>query len=218
MKLNTLTATLGGMLMSSMITHGAITFVSVADDLSNISPNSEINTTNSQVDDFWRQRDGFGEGGITVLEAWNDTEDVAILTMTLTGLAIGETYDIYTNYIRFGAGADADGNRGGVRASLNGIDFTTFNGAGGTSGVVGFSELTGHAASDRVGLRGYLGTAVADGSGQIQIFMDDDGLSGGIEERIWLDGASYGLAAVPEPGTSALLGIAGLGMILRRRR
>lgn len=81
---------------------------------------------------------------------------------------MGERYDVYVNYVRFGAGAgDPDGNRAGIRGSLDGTTFTSFNAAGGTSGIVGFSELSGHADSDRVGLRGYLGTAIADGSGQI---------------------------------------------------
>ena len=171
------------------------TFVSVADDLSNISPattNEVVTGANLKTDNLWGQRDGFGEEGVTVLEGWDVNEDVPVLTQTLSGLEAGETYEVYVNYVRFGfGGADPDGNRGGIRGSLDGSTFTLFNGATGTVGTVGFSEPTDFTNSDRTGLRGYLGTAVASGSGEIQVYVDDDGLDGGVEERVWFDGASY---------------------------
>lgn len=218
MKLNTLTCALGSLVLGTAMTQGAISFVSVASDLSNISPSASVTTTDSKLDNLWRQRNGFGEGDITVLEGWDVDENVGVLTMTLTGLSAGQTYDIYANYIRFGAGADADGNRGGISGSLNGTDFTVFNDAGGTAGDVGYAELTGHADTDRVGMRGYLGTAVANGAGEVVLYIDDDGLDGSIQERVWFDGASYELAAVPEPTSAALIGMAGLAFVLRRRR
>ena len=169
-------------------------FVSVAVDLSNISPASAVVTGSYLTEDnLWGQRDGFGETGVTVLEAWNDTEDVPVLTQTLTGLVAGKTYDIYVNYIRFGydEATDPDGTLGGIRGSLDNSTFTLFNGAGGTPGTVGFAETTHHVMIGRVGLRGYLGTAEADASGEIVIYVDDDGLDGAVEQRVWFDGASY---------------------------
>ena len=168
-------------------------FVSVAVDLSNISPASAVVPgANLSDDNLWGQRDGFGETGATILEGWNDGEDVPVLTQALTGLVAGKTYDVYVNHVKFSATAeDPDGNNGSIRGSLDNSTWILFDAAGGTPGVVGFSELTGFANADRVGLRGYLGTAVANGSGEINVYVDDDGLGGAINQRVWYDGASY---------------------------
>ncbi len=196
----------------------AVTFVSVANDLSNVSTTSNITTDRKNNDNLWAQRDGYGEESVTILEGWDVNENVPVLTLTLSNLTVGQTYDVYVNYIRF---TSNNNPRGGIRGSLDGTSFSTFNGAGGTEGTVGFAEETGHTANgDQVGLRGYLGTAIADGSGQIQIFVDDDGLDGGIEERVWFDGASYEASyeAIPEPSAVALLALGGVALTLRRRK
>ena len=189
MKCTTLKTTvlaLAALALGASTASATIVFLSVAVDLSNISPASAVGG-NSQSDNLWLQRNTFGETGATILEGWNNNEDVPVLTQTLSGLVGGQTYDIYANYVRFTNNTP----RGGIRGSLDGSTFTLFNEATGTAGVVGFSELTGFANVDRVGLRGYLGTAVADGSGNLFIYIDDDGLGGAITERVWYDGASY---------------------------
>ena len=197
----------------------AITFVSVATDLSNISPSTTADIVaggNLKTDNKWGQRDGYGETGATILESWDASgldENPTTLTQTITGLTVGSNYDIYVNYLRFGAGTDPDGNRGGISGSLDNSTFTVFNDAGGTAGTVGFSELTGFSNSDRRGLRGYLGTAVANASGEVLVYVAGDAT---IQERIWYDGASY--TAVPEPSSAALLGLGGIALILRRRK
>lgn len=189
----------------------AIVFVSVATDLSNIDPVSAV-AGSANDDNTWRQRNDLGETGATILEGWNDTEDIPVLTQTLSGLVAGGTYDIYVNYIRFGANTgDPDGTRGGIRGSLDGSTFSLFNEEGGTAGMVGFSELTGHTSSDRVGLRGYLGTAVADGSGNVVVYVDDDGLAGGIEERVWFDGVSYYVIGGSSVAPATILSITSVG-------
>lgn len=191
----------------------ALTFVSVAQDLSNISPTSSVTNTGDNNDNLWWQRDNFGQTSETVLEMWDS--EAAVITLTLTGLTSGETYDVYVNYVRFGVGGlDPDGDRGGALGSLDGSIYTLFNGAGGTAGTVGFAELTGHTeGTDRAGLRGYLGTAVANGSGEILVYANS---GAGVEERVWLDGASYEL--IPEPSSVLLIGLAGGFGLLRRRR
>lgn len=65
--------------------------------------------------------------------------------------------------------------------------------------------------------RASLGSAVADGSGQIIIYLDDysSGYLTSGANRTWLDGVGY--EVVPEP-TAALLGSLSLLGLLRRRR
>lgn len=105
-----------------------INFISVAGDLSNISPTSSVVTVNNSSDNLWWQRNGFGETGETILEMW--TAENAAITLTLDGLAAGKIYHVYVNYIRFGASvSDPDGNRGGARAALENGSYILFNGA-----------------------------------------------------------------------------------------
>lgn len=60
-----------------------------------------------------------------------------------------------------------------------------------------------------------LGSAIADGSGNVVIYIDDLENTG-TANRTWFDGAGY--ERVPEPTSSALLGLALGTMLLRRRR
>ena len=85
-----------------------------------------------------------------------------------------------------------------------------------TAGTVGFSELTGYSNSDRRGLRGYLGTAIADPTGEIKIYADDDGFLDTIQERVWFDGASY--EAIPEPATFGIMALFGGAILFFRNR
>jgi hypothetical protein len=208
-------STAAALLLGATGADAAISFVSVAADLGNISPstsNEIVVGGNLKIDNKWGQRDGFGETGVTVLEAWDVEEDVPVLTMTLTGLTLGETYDVYVNYVRFTSNNDP---RGGIRGSLDGSNFTLFNEPGGTPGAVGYAELTGFTNSDRVGVRGYLGTAIANASGEIAVQVDDDGLDGLVTERVWFDGASFEL--IPEPSVS-LLSLGAVALLAGRRR
>jgi hypothetical protein len=190
----------------------AIIFTSVAADLSNISPASAVTTVDSTTDNLWRQRDGFGEGDVTVLEA-KEAETVATLTMTISGLSSGQSYDVYVNYIEFGNVPGAQG----ISASLdNNVTFLDFGAVGGAAGTPGFAELSGHTDADRSGLRGYLGTAIASGVGEIEFFANNSGIGVDYVTTAWLDGGS--VAAVPEPSSAALLGLGGLALILRRRK
>jgi len=211
---------------TTLASHGIITFVSVATDLSNITPSAAVTGGGqNDTDNLWRQRDTFGEGGATVLEGWDQgggagaglAENVPVLEQTVSGLIGGQAYDVYINYVRFGvSGGTPLGDRGSIRGSLDGTSFVNFETPGdiSTPGVIGFSEPTAHASGDRIGVRGYLGTAIANLSGEISVFADDTD-DNSFVERVWFDGASY--EAVPEPST-ALLGLLGALGLMRRQR
>jgi len=211
--------TLSGLAVAAVLAlsttaQGAIIFESVALDLSNVSPTSLVAGTAAN-DNTWNNRSGFGEGDVTILELWQgEPTSPDVLEMTIDGLTAGGLYDVYVNYIRFGAStSDTDGDRGGAYASLDGVNYSLFNAAGGTAGTVGFSELTGHVDGDRVGLRGYLGAVNADASGEVSFFVNADAA---VEERVWFDGGS--VAVVPEPASLALMGLGCLVIGGRRRR
>lgn len=156
---------------------------------------------NLRDDDLWGERGGFGIGGGQVYENWDPSGDhpdaqddlSPDLVTTITGLTSGEIYRVWVDYIRFSAnGGDPDGNRGGIEAGLNlEADMLLFGEATGSATTVGGSVLNGFTNADRAGLRGYLGTQVANESGEIDVFIGTGLPSGVNSERTWYDGVSF---------------------------
>lgn len=142
-----------------------------------------------------------------------------IPTLTLSGLTIGNQYQIQLVGIH--------DNRGGIRerqyeVSFGGSDFTS----GGTPEILtragyGNTEPPTPLSFDGFASNGtVVGTFVADATAQtIQIRPNQqDGNTGddvdpGLSGYILLE-----QAAIPEPSSTALLGLAGLSALLRRRR
>lgn len=199
----------------------------------------------TEGDDLWNSR-AFGNGG-TVITSNEASEDAPRLETTISGLTAGETYDVYayfwgagnTQLWRGRAGLiDTAGDLQGYNtAHFNGSSFlpmtyvtspplassinpgplSTADGAGfENGGYFSGSVLTEEA--DRRLFEISLGTAVADASGNISVFIDDlANTSSG--NRTWYDGVGSQLVvAVPEPGTAGILMLAGLFAVGSRRR
>ena len=69
--------------------------------------------------------------------------------------------------------------------------------------------------SGRALLAGLLGTATANGAGEIAVFVDDLPTSLNVNRRTWYDGVS--VAVVPEPSSLALAALGLAGLAWRRR-
>jgi hypothetical protein len=208
----------------------AITYLDASPDNTTLADGSTYTPTASLInnDDLWSNRTGLTTNGNSVYTA-NDSnadpgENAPMLRTTIGGLAGGSSYDIYVYF--WGAGNDIpSGNqRWDIQAGLSGSSLSFYdtqnalNLGHGLTGVnpathfTNTSPLVILAASDRRLYQAYLGTAVADGSGNINIFIDD---APGNANRTWYDGVGHQL--IPEPGV-AMLGALGLLGLLRRRR
>ncbi len=157
----------------------------------------------SQTDNLWRNRGGLGIDSLGVYEAWGDpnlglnSEMAPDLVTTISNLTAGAEYRVWVDYVRFGAGVnDYDGNRGGIEAGLvHSADMTLFGASTDQNRVVGGSNLNGFESGDQRGLSAYLGTAVADANGALQVFVGSDVAAG--EQRTWFDGVTVA-QVVPE--------------------
>ncbi len=170
---------------------------------------------------LWGSRADFGANS-TVYES-SVAEDSPELTQTITGLTPGASYDVYGVYW-----SDQDENwtlRAGVASGVNTLyDLTGTSGtapiAGSTQGVaaslaVWDSPPPAGAASPDTGvfvqrptnplimLLGKAGTAVADGSGNLPVFIDDVA-SAGAARRSWYDGVAYAPAGTVIAATATL--------------
>ncbi len=151
-------------------------------------------------DGLWGERSTYGIGGTQIYENWHSNGGVSAggddsspqLRVTIPGLTTGTLYHIWVDYMRFGSNSSyPEGTRGGITAGLSLDNLYSFDVVTGERLVLGGSELNGFASDDRVGVRGYLGVAEADGSGEIHVFVDPYLRPNVSSERTWLDGVSY---------------------------
>jgi hypothetical protein len=227
--------------------HAAITYVDASASnltLANGSAFAPSTTANVYNDNNWSARTGTGlASNNTIYEAGGSTngslvgETIPVIRQTLTGLAAG-SYDVYAYFwtasnVRWGISAGLAEN---ARTAVHGIGGTTLDThtySDSTVSRVTVANLTdgsfstGNAptlaigGTDRVLAQFFLGTAVVDGTGILNVFIGNQQIvnagtvPGVTNSRTWFDGVGYEL--IPEP-SSALLGMVGMTFLLRRRR
>jgi hypothetical protein len=173
----------------------------------------------SGSDGNWAQR-AFGNSG-SIFEsrgqsgAGNSTEDAPRLATTISGLTPGGAYNVYSF---FWDSTDAP-QQWMIRSGLTNVvgDLPLFDQTSPLANTLTFTSPVLTTEGNRTMLSASLGMAIANGSGQVVVYADDNtaGLTTG-ENRTWFDGVGY--EAVPEPSTALLaLGAAGLSLLRRRR-
>jgi hypothetical protein len=204
----------------------AITYVDATS--SNTTGSTYITTGNVYNDNLWSIRTvGSANSdvvGNTVFEAGplGAGEDVPVLSTLISGLTPGATYELYVFFVTFPA---TDANQlWRIQSGLTAGTLTQYDRDsagtivlpdGSTTTLVDPSNSPVTVPTNRDYRQATLGTAVADGSGNITIFVDAGTGTNAANHRTWYDGVGY--LAVPEPAAS-LLGLVGMTALLRRRR
>jgi len=161
-------------------------------------PSSWQSTTNNSYDTIWRTRGGNDAAAENDVYEASGHEDAVLLKTTLTGLAAGASYDIYvyfgtSNLIPEGGGSSTSWK---ILAGLSDTVLTVFA-----------PETDGELVTDTSDVdmyRAYVGMGVADGSGQLAVYIDNYESA---TQRCWYDGIGYekvrGYAHSPSPADGA---------------
>lgn len=155
-----------------------------------------LNVTNG-ADQQWEQRTPFASGGTVYESGGEAAENAPELRMKLTGLVPGGNYRIR---VHFWDAGPAWRIRAGFTAApgVNPLFANPAEAAAiGATAAVAASTLsydvapTIFAEGDRTMFSGDMGTAVANGSGEISVFLDDLSPVSGSNDRAWFDGISH---------------------------
>jgi hypothetical protein len=147
----------------------------------------------------WQERTGLGNES-QLYQGGSDTanpNEAPVLKTTLSGLTPGNSYNVYVNYW------DATGSSWRILAGTSEGSLTLFDSpddavVDATDGA-NLNNLTYDTApliteGNRTMWGGSLGTLVANGSGNIEVFVDDTGTADG-DDRTWYDGVSISTGA-----------------------
>jgi hypothetical protein len=179
-------------------------------------PSVSTDNAGSTSDGKWNLR-YFGNGSpATIWETWGtEGNNLPMLATTITGLTPGDSYDVY---VYFQSGDDTNlSQKWDVLAGFTTGAMTNYTRTHADSSDAVASDFTTPvqvADGNRLMVQSSLGTAVADASGEITVYVDSNG--GSSSTRTWYDGVGY--EAVPEPSAALLLGLGGLALLRRRRK
>lgn len=189
--------------------------------VSSTDPSVSTDNAGSTSDNKWNIRpfgnglNGNSAGYTPTIYETIGSEDVPMLVTTMSGLTAGATYNVF---VYFQAGDDTNLSQnwdvlaGFTTGSM--INYTRTHAASTDADAGDFTTSVQAIDPNRLMVQSSMGTAVADGSGEIKVYIDSNG--GTSSTRTWYDGVGHEL--VPEPGSTLLLGLAGLTLILRRRK
>lgn len=221
--------TLVAMTMGIVASQAAITYVDAEEGASgntyatggSLGDTSWVGgATSNAIEDQWSLRTGFATDS-TIFQGRHSLspDDMPELTTEITGLADGD-YDVWVFFW------DASGsNTWTIDAGLTSGALTTYSadGPGNTTAPVATSTLSftntpSPTEDDRIFYGVNLGQATVTSGSTIDVFIDN--LTGGNSNtRTWYDGVGFeAVVPVPEPSSTALLGLGGLALIIRRRR
>ncbi|MES2475563.1 MAG: BNR-4 repeat-containing protein [Verrucomicrobiota bacterium] len=177
--------------------HADLTYVDAVDGAAgntSLSNGSVLLADDSSGATTWRQRDGATLGSAATVFEGVDVEPE--IRTRITGLSAGASYRIYVHFLEKTASTSEKWN---VRAGFTSGNLTLFGDAadaipGATSAVLSSSFsyagaqplFTGTGTS----LAGLVGTATANASGEIDVFVGSYG-SGAVNYRTWYDGVSH---------------------------
>ena len=167
----------------------------------------------------------FGPGGNTILGFQPTGADFTpgslfVRIQNATGLTLDSvdlSYDLFFNNdnaransfnLSFGTGGDVADPSAIAFTPVAGLDFTS----PGDADALGFQSV-GRSTT-------FAGLSLADGDYLYLAFDSDDVSGAGSRDELGIDNISFtaNVAAVPEPGTLALIGLAAGGFAVRRRR
>ncbi|USN99490.1 MAG: LamG domain-containing protein [Phycisphaeraceae bacterium] len=179
-----------------------------ADSAGNTGPSGAFSGATALEDNLWGERT-LGTNGI-VYEASgvaSGIEDCPEINTTITGLTPGETYGLWVNF--WDPGNDANQNWP-IRAGLVSGNLTLFASPDGGAAALSATEASFayefdydatqplFAEGNRSLMAAYVGSAMADGNGEIVVYVDDLPSTNGANQRSWYDGVTYGPPA-PSP-------------------
>ncbi|BDS07742.1 hypothetical protein NT6N_27820 [Oceaniferula spumae] len=237
MKIHQLIPTLGAAALTIASSQAAITYV---DAVEGTGGNTRA-TGSTQADASWRVDNTSPDAGTQYATQWSERpygntsifQALPTTNGTPTGIpelttTISLADGIYDLYVFYWDQTVSDTQNWVISTGLTSGALTTYSSPGNpavtgatTTGVVDASTLTyaGTAPiTDEGGVRELFAVKfenVTVTGGSADIFVDYN-LSHTGNNRAWYDGVGY--EVVPEPSSTALLGLGGLALILRRRR
>ena len=186
--------------------HAGLTYVDAVDGVggnTTLADGSTLLADDTTGATTWRQRNNasYGSSG-TIFEGIDPSPEIKT---TLGGLTPGQSYRIHVHFFEKTGTITEKWN---VRAGFTSGGLTLFgsaaDGLAGATAAVTASTLTYDSApmlftGTGTNLAGLVGTATANGSGRIEVFIDDFP-STEVNLRTWYDGLSF--EAVPPSGNS----------------
>ncbi|MCC7475814.1 MAG: PEP-CTERM sorting domain-containing protein [Pirellulales bacterium] len=200
-----------GTLLANVTFAVGLVYVDADPILPNIAPGAAFVSSTSSTDNLWAARTGYGAAQ-TIFESIDMTEDAPELVQTISGLTPGNTYDVYGVYW-----SDEDENWSLNAGMSSGVTtLYSWTGTGGRYPAAGSAHglpaslavwdsppsptvegtiYTQRPADPLVMLLGKAGTGVADGSGNLDVYLNDinnnviSGLTA--RRRTWLDGVAF---------------------------